>query len=81
MPTNVPHAPASPSCRGCEKPLRSDCQYCSLRCKVDVQYGRAPHTPDVTGLDVQQPRCERLQEMSWLWVGPPGESGGRGYLE
>jgi hypothetical protein len=30
---------------GCQKPLRADCTYCSLRCKVDVEYGFAPITP------------------------------------
>lgn len=38
------------TCRGCDKPLRSDCLYCSLKCKVDLQYGRAPRTPQATGL-------------------------------
>ncbi|KAI3438419.1 hypothetical protein D9Q98_000850 [Chlorella vulgaris] len=33
------------TCTGCHKPLRHDCTYCSLRCKVDVQYGLAPSTP------------------------------------
>lgn len=33
------------SCLGCHKPLRHDCTYCSLRCKVDVEYGFAPITP------------------------------------
>lgn len=33
------------SCLGCHKPLRHDCTYCSLRCKVDVEFGLAPITP------------------------------------
>ena len=33
------------ACMGCQKPLRADCTYCSLRCKVDVEYGFAPITP------------------------------------
>eukprot|EP00887_Chlorella_sp_A99_P004681 scaffold4.g4681.t1 len=33
------------SCGGCAKPLRNDCTYCSLRCKVDVQFGLQPSTP------------------------------------
>lgn len=44
--------------RGCDKPLRNDCTYCSLKCKADVQYGRVPCTPDVAALE-PQPRCAR----------------------
>lgn len=33
------------TCTACHKPLRHDCTYCSLRCKVDVEFGLAPITP------------------------------------
>lgn len=32
-------------CQGCEVPLRPDCSYCSVRCKVDVVYDLQPATP------------------------------------
>jgi hypothetical protein len=44
-----PTAQATPAfenkCRGCLIPLRPDCMYCSLRCKVDVDFGHEPATP------------------------------------
>lgn len=44
-----PTALAAPAfenkCRGCLIPLRPDCMYCSLRCKVDVDFGLEPATP------------------------------------
>lgn len=44
-----PTALAAPAfenkCRGCLIPLRPDCMYCSLRCKVDIDFGLEPSTP------------------------------------
>lgn len=49
LPQNVEKEQKCPafdhSCLGCHKPLRHDCTFCSLRCKVDVEFGLAPITP------------------------------------
>jgi hypothetical protein len=38
-------------CGGCAIPLRSDCDFCSLQCKVNVDHGLGPSTPGSTNLD------------------------------
>ena len=47
-PATAAAAPAfQHQCRGCRVPLRPDCEFCSFKCKVDVDYGMEaePVTP------------------------------------
>lgn len=45
-PSTAIAAPAfANNCRGCAVPLRPDCTYCCLKCKVDVDFGVEPATP------------------------------------
>lgn len=49
-PATAASAPAfHHECRGCGVPLRPDCDFCSLKCKMDSDFGVEPATPGPAG--------------------------------